>query len=242
MHVNFEPARLAELESRRIHSEMNKGNWWWDLHDQPPAGVLVVLAILASDKSQLIKISAYKHAWSPYLTIDNIAEDIYHSPKQRAWIPVWLIACPPNDAKNTDQAWDSVVGSVLFPLRNLDIAGPGLKWNYADGFHRQFYPLLAAWVRDYPEQVIVADVSYGSCAMCQIPKGAPMGHSTVWPLDNRSDPHIYLEHQDKTNIDVLHSLGVHPLCNQFWQYHLGNVYRLLQPEELHQLLLGSFKD
>jgi hypothetical protein len=51
-----------------------------------------------------------------------------------------------------------------------------------------------------------------------------------------------LELLDETNIDVLHTFGIHPIRNQFWQYPLCNVYRLLQPDELHQLLLGLVKD
>jgi len=51
-----------------------------------------------------------------------------------------------------------------------------------------------------------------------------------------------LELLDKTTLDVLHSLGVHSIRNQFWQYPLCNVYRLWQPDELHQLLLGLVKD
>jgi len=131
---------------------------------------------------------------------------------------------------------------VLSPLRNFDITGPGLKWDCADGFQRQGYLLLAAWVGDYPEQVMVAQVTSGSCPMCEIPQCAPMGHSTFRPLDNPRDQHVYLELLDETNIDVLHTLGVHPISNQFWQYPLCNVYRLWQPDELHQLLLGLVKD
>jgi hypothetical protein len=78
--------------------------------------------------------------------------------------------------------------------------------------------------------------------MCQSPNGAPMGHSTFRPLDNPRDEHVYLKLLDRTNIDVLHPLGVHPIHNQFWQYPLCNVNRLWQPGELHQLLLGLVKD
>jgi hypothetical protein len=131
---------------------------------------------------------------------------------------------------------------VLSQLRRLDITGPGLKWDCADGFQRQCYPLLAAWVGDYLEQVMIAQVSYGSCPMCEIPKGAPMGHSTFRPLDNSRDQHIYLELLEDNHIDALHTVGVHPICNQFWQYPLCDVYRLWQPDELHQLLLGLVKD
>jgi hypothetical protein len=85
---------------------------------------------------------------------------------------------------------------------------------------------LAAWSRDYPEKVMVAQVSYGSCPMCEIPKGAPMGHSTFQSLDNSRDQHIYSEMLEDHNIDSLHTVGVHPIGNQFWQYPLCNVYRL----------------
>jgi hypothetical protein len=135
-----------------------------------------------------------------------------------------------------------VVGSVLSQLRHLDITGPSLKWDCADGFQQQCYPLVAAWVGDYPEQVMVALVSDCRCPMCEIPKRAPMGHSTFRQLDNSRDQHCYLEQLNKNNIDALHTLSVCPIRNQFWQYPLCNVYCLWQPDELHQLLLGLVKD
>jgi len=51
-----------------------------------------------------------------------------------------------------------------------------------------------------------------------------------------------LELLDETYIDIPHTLGVHPIRNQFWQYPLCNVYPVWQPDELHQLLLGLVKD
>jgi hypothetical protein len=78
--------------------------------------------------------------------------------------------------------------------------------------------------------------------MCEIPKGAPMGHSTFRPLNNSRNQHIYSELLEDYHIDALHTLGVHPICNQFWQSPLCNVYRLWQPNELHQLILGLVED
>jgi hypothetical protein len=101
---------------------------------------------------------------------------------------------------------------------------------------------LAAWVGDYPEQVMVAQVSYGSCPMCQTPKSAPMGHSTFRPLDNSRDQHIYSELLVDNIFDALRTLGVSPIRNQFWQYPLCNVYRFWQSDELHQLLQGLVND
>jgi hypothetical protein len=61
---------------------------------------------------------------------------------------------------------------------HLDIVGTGLKLECADGFQRQCYLLLAVWVGDIPEHVMVAQASYGSCPMCQIAERALIGHST----------------------------------------------------------------
>jgi len=202
----------------------------------------MVPVIRASDKTHLTNCSGDQHAWLLDLTIGNIQKDIRRTPKKRAWIHAGLIPCPPKGAKNIDEAWHSAVGTVLSQLRHLHISGPGLKWDCADGFQRQCYPLLAAWVGDYPEQVMIAQVSYGSCLVCEITKGAPMGHSAFRPRDNSRDQHVYSELLEDNHIDALHTLGVHPIRNQFWQYPLCNVYRLWQPDELHQLLLGSVKD
>jgi len=104
---------------------------------------------------------------------------------------------------------------LLIPLRNVAITDPVLKWEYVDVFLRQCYPLLAAWVGDYPEQVRVSPVSYGAGLMCKILNVAPIGPSTFRQLDNSQEWHVYLELPDETNIEVLHTVGIHPIRSQF---------------------------
>jgi hypothetical protein len=128
--------------------------------------------------THLSNFLGHDHAWLLYLTNGNISNEIGHTPKQRAWIIVRLMPCPRRGARNIDDAWHSAVETVLSQLRYLDITGPGLKWDCAEGFQRQCYPLMAVWVRDYPEQVMIAQVSYCSCPMRAIPKRAPIGHSS----------------------------------------------------------------
>jgi hypothetical protein len=89
---------------------------------------------------------------------------------------------------------------------------------------------------------MVSQVAYGSCLMHDIPNGAPMGHSTFQPLDDSRDHHIYCELLEDNYLDAPHTLGDDQIHNPFWQYLLCNVYRLCQPDELHQLLLGLVKD
>jgi len=162
--------------------------------------------------------------------------------KKSALILIALISCPLKGANNNDEAWPSAVGSLVSSFQNLDVTGPDFKWNCADRFNRKSFPLVAVWIGDYREQVMVAQVSYCSCLMWEILKGAPMGHSSFWVRDDSTDQHGYSEHLDEPNIDNLCTLGVHPIWNQIWQYSLCNVYHLWQPDALHQLLLGSVED
>ena len=177
------------------------------------------------------------------MSIGNIRKDICRSPKKRTWILVGLIPYPPKGAKNTNDAWHNTIHMILSALREFDSSGPSLEWDCADGFRRRCFPLLAAWVGDYPEHVMIARVSYGSCPICEIPKGAPMGHSgqqrTIY---NLRDQETYSELLDHEQIDELMASGVRLFPNMFWHYPLCNVYRLWQPDELHQLYLGLVKD
>jgi len=192
--------------------------------------------------TELFNFWGDQHAWPLDLTIGTIWRDIHCTYNMHACILVGLIPCPLKDAKNTAETWHFPVETMLSPLWQLDINVPGSKCNCADGFQRQCYPLLAAWVGDCQEQVMVAEVSYGLSLICEILKGAPMWHWIFQPLDNSRGQHVHLELKNESNIDVLHTLGVCLIQNQFWLYPLCNVYQLWQPDALHQLLLGLFKD
>jgi len=155
-HHDIEPVSLADSEGRRIYSEMNTGNSWWDTQYQLPGGAKVVTVICASDKTHWTNLSGNRHAWPRYIIIVSIRKYIRRRPKEFARILIGLIPCPPQGATNIDEAWHSEVGTVLSQFTHLDIASPGLKWDFAVALQRQSYPLLAAWVGYHPEQLMVA--------------------------------------------------------------------------------------
>ena len=107
--LDFEPVRLADSESRRLYSEMNIGDWWWNTQDHHPAGATIVPVICASDKTHLTNFLGDHHAWPLYLTIGNIRKDIRSTPATRTWISFRLIPCSPKGAKNTHEAWHFAV-------------------------------------------------------------------------------------------------------------------------------------
>jgi len=231
--LDFEPGSLVDSESRRIYSAMNTCHWWWNTQNLLPAEATIVSVICAPDSTQLINFSGNQHAWPLYLTIGTIRKVIRQIPKMRAWILVRLIQCSPQVGKNTDDAWHSAIGSVVSPLCYFDITSPSWIWNCSDRFGRQCNPILAVSVRDYPEHVMIAQVTDGWCPICDIPQCLLTGHSTCQALANSRAQHVYSELLDETNNDVLHILHVQPICNQFWQLPLFYVSQLWQPDELH---------
>jgi hypothetical protein len=131
-----------------------------DSQDRLPTGAMIVPVICKSEETHLTNFSGDQHVWPWYVIFGNIQKDIHRRPENSGWIRVRQIPCRPKGAKNIDKPWHSAVGTVLAQLRHLDITSPGLKWAWADGFQRQCYPLLAAWVGYHPEQVMIAQVLY----------------------------------------------------------------------------------
>jgi len=233
---------LPELVSHWICREIYPSDWWYDTQDQLPARVTIVPIIYISDKAYSINLLCHQHAWPLDLTHGYMRKGICWTLKSHSRILICLITCCLQDTKHTNEVWHYGVETVLSPVRNQHIPGPSKKWDCADGFLRLCYPLLAAWVGNYPEQVMFVQVTNGSYLMCDLPKGLLLGHSTFWPRDNSKDQHVYLDFLDNTNIDALPTLGIHPICNQFWQFPLCNINQLWQSDEFRQLLLEFVLD
>jgi len=227
------PVFLDVSETLRILSTSNRRDWWWDMHDQRHAGGMIEPVICASYKTHFTNFSGNQHAWLLYLTSGNIEKNNCSITTKRTRILVALMLCFPNYGKSADKAWHPVVGTLISQLSNVDITGLGLNWDCADGFQRQRYSLLTSWGDVYPDKVMIALVSYGTCPLCEISNDALIWHSTFGPLHNSRDEPDYTELLDEMDIDTLHTIGLRTIRNQFWQYPLWNVHQLWPPDELH---------
>src|SRR5882757_7155183 len=107
---------------------MNAGDWWRDTQNQLAATATIVPVICAYDKTYLPNSLGNQHAWPQYVMIGNIPRNTYRTPNTPTWILIRVIPCPPQGAKNIDEAWHNAVGTVLSQLTHLEITGSGLKW------------------------------------------------------------------------------------------------------------------
>jgi hypothetical protein len=113
------------------------------------------------------------------MSIGNIQKDIQRKSNNHAWVLIGLLPIPPKKCGRdvTDAIFHRSIDTILQPLKILDPNGLGIEFHCADGFIRQGFPIIAAWIADYPEYACLTKIIGGLCPMCEIPK-KKMGHET----------------------------------------------------------------
>ena len=246
-HMVFGPERLFDRTGRRVYNEIYTADWWWETQDLVPRGGTVVPLLLASDTTHLTNFSRDKAAWPVSMSISNISKALRWQGTKRAWVLGALLLIPPKKPKDGEIniSWHGAIERILEPIVELDIAGPGYEWDCANGQVRRCYPILAAWIADYQEHVILVRIIKGLCPVCEILR-TEMGHepnSRVRGFRDR-DPISYqqaLERANPEDAKYLSSIGLQAEENPFWRVTLCNVYSLWQPDTLHLLHLGILK-
>ncbi len=130
---------------------------------------------------------------------------------------------------------------VLDPLRKAGLSG--VDMTSADGCTRKVFPILSAYVADYPEQCLVTCTKSTTCPKCKTPadhlqdlKPSEL-RSSDWTLS------ILQEAQNKSST----SRAFYTACMEkdvaggvyepFWHnFPLTDIHCIITPDVLHQLL------
>ena len=140
---------------------------------------------------------------------------------------------------------------VLEPLKSAgDPRGPGVKMVGGDGAVRIVYPLLAAYVADYPEQCLVTCAKYGTCPKCRR-KAHELGLPTPGePRKQKWTAEVFRE--ARSSYSSGKAAHIHASCMEsdvsggnyepFWVgFPLVDIHRCVTPDVLHQLYQGVLK-
>ncbi|TBU22628.1 hypothetical protein BD311DRAFT_782216 [Dichomitus squalens] len=149
----------------RVYFDMNTGKWWWSTQKQlerDRPGATIVPVIISSDKTQLTTFGN-KTAYPVYMMIGNLPKDVCSKPSCGGQI---LLAYLPT--------------SCLLHIKNKAACHPplasagvdGMELVSGDGLIRRGHQILATYVGDYPQQVLVTGCKIDECPKYTVPRSA----------------------------------------------------------------------
>ncbi|THH13990.1 hypothetical protein EW146_g6293 [Bondarzewia mesenterica] len=128
---------------------------------------------------------------------------------------------------------------ILQPIRSVGIAGVAMA--SSDGVVHRCHPIFAAYVGDYPEQVLVTCTKMGDCPKC-LTSNEDLGSNTTG--DDRSfinalDALSAIDRGPAAFIQACEDAGIKPVYHPFWEdLPYANIFQLITPDILHQLHQG----
>ena len=214
-------------------------------------GASIVPVIISSDATQVTQFGN-KKAYPLYMTIGNIPKEIRRKASRcgqmlLAYLPTTKLKLVTNKA-----AWrcmllnifHSCLDHILQPLVNAGIHG--IAMSDGMGNIRRIHPLLAVYVGDYPEQVLVTGIKYKQCPKCDIPSKELGNEQVPWEVRDiqcvLDALRMYGPGNHREFINACKAVGIKPIPTLFWRsLPFINIFQSITPDILHQLLQGILK-
>ncbi|KAG5642676.1 hypothetical protein DXG03_002334 [Asterophora parasitica] len=214
----------------QLFHDMHTGKWWWEMQKTVEArspGATIIPVILSSDKT-VVTLFGNKTAYPIYLTIGTLPKEIRRKPSQHGhiligYLPTTRLEQITNQASRrhiSTNLFHACLTKIVEPLKEAGISG--IYMASSDGIVRRCHPMLADYIGDYPEQLLVTliknDLEEILDALASITEG-----STIFARNCRD-------------------AGIKPVQGPFWEgLPYANVYRAITPDILHELYQGVMK-
>ncbi|KAH7877289.1 uncharacterized protein C8R40DRAFT_1040909 [Lentinula edodes] len=238
-------------KTSRLYHDLHTGKWWWAtqtaLEAETP-GAAIIPVILSSDKTQ-VTLFRNKTAYPVYLTIGNLPKEICRKPSHQGqilltYLPTSKLAHITNKAQwrqTVANLFHACMTHLVAPLKEAGMHGIVMK--SGDGVKRRCHPILAAYVGDYPEQILVTCAYYGDCPVCMTTKEHLGQYPSTSPVrdPDKSIASTKLIGTDSWAQSCLDA-NIKPVQYPFWEdLPFTNIFRSITPDILHQMYQGVMK-
>lgn len=186
------------------------------------------------------------------MTIGNLPKSVRCKPSRRgqillAYLPTTRLLHIKNKAarrRTLANLFHACMSRVLAPLISAGV--DGMRLVSGDGVARRGHPILATYIGDYPEQVLVSGCKTGECPKCDIPRD-DVGESSepsrpLRDLEAILDALSAIEDGPRAFTRACREAGIKPLFHPFWEdLPYANIFLSITPDILHQLYQGLIK-
>ncbi|KAH9013364.1 hypothetical protein EDB85DRAFT_2076599 [Lactarius pseudohatsudake] len=237
-----------DTKDTQMYHDMHTGKWWWSTQvalEQERPGATIVPTLLTTFRN--------KSAYPLYMTIGNIPKEIRRKPSMRAYIllaylPTTHLYHVSNKAQHrrlVSNLYHSCMHRILAPLETAGTTGVYMA--RSDGHLHRIHPLFAAFIGDYPEQILSTGSISGRCPTCDVDHNR-LGDYDSQDTNHLRDLHSILDIVDSFQQDpagflrACDSAGMKPIVDPFWKdLPYAHIFRSITPDILHQIYQGIVK-
>lgn len=192
-----------------------------------------------------------KVAYPVYLTIGNLPKHIRRKPSRQGQVLLAYLPATKLDYITNKSARRRALANLFhrcmgYILRPLTKAGKhGIELTSADGAVRRCHPILAAFVGDYPEQLLATLIKTGNCPTCPVDrKKCGERDSALGPRNPAPILTALATIKEGATVftKACGEANIRPIQAPFWQtLPFLNIYQTIVPDILHQLQQGVLK-
>lgn len=207
----------------------------------------MVPVIVASDKTKMTKLGGNQAAYPVYVTIGNISKAtrrraLSYATSLVGYLPIDEFKDLPGKVAGMRLKGDLIHRAMRSIMEPLERAGrEGVNMWCADGYLRRVYPMLAAFVGDWPEQNDMACTVRSGCPKCLKSKHSRGDERSACNRTCVSTLTAIKRYHDTGRTSAMRQLGLKPWWP--WWANLPGVEfgRCITPDLLHQWYKGLFK-
>ncbi|KAN0103962.1 hypothetical protein V8E52_011458 [Russula decolorans] len=247
---DYVPYQEYDYKGQHRFHDVFSGNWCWrqaDIIAEDPNthGAMIVPIILGSDKTTVSVATGNNEYWSAYLSIGNIHNKVRRA-HRNGLVLLGFLPIPKSHKRYADdgkfrrfrrQIFHIALARILTLLKESMTT---LEVNMCpDGQYRRAIYSFGPYIGDYPEQVLLASVVQFWCLKCLTPK------------DNLDRPDQSYRCREHTNV-LIESWSTLKLWDEYGvvdnvksfttHFPRADIYEMITPDLLHQVIKGAFKD